>query len=685
MQPSKSFSSPSENPQLSSLKCRSIINRAFSPYVTVFASPDTDTLAHELGFESFCSLLRPFGDKISGRVSIRDSQGLSNTYEDFSIHYTHPPGQKKASTTPSSPKTHTRSSNQQQSPGNFRNNTFIATHNRVRSIDSIFPRNVNQSIALYNSDTLEQHISQSLLDLNSHTDVYTDFFQKLVTEIPVTPFESFSHPVAAVIAISSHNTTPIETLSELYKTSNESIPEYVNHDYLRYYILVHDEHTELNKSVALFEKMKRNFGFHCHMVRIRRPITEDTRTETIPLSDWITYEEYFEDMEKQPDRISLHEADVQSLRAMTRELVVQSIIPFMERCTANWNDQIASSRRGITGRLFSVSRKYFSSKGSIFSNNGSNSPQSPTLNLPFSSSTPTTPSNSTYNTTKLYYGYNSPEALIRKLADFAFMLRDYSFAYSTYELLKSDFHNSKAWSYLAASQEMSAISYLMSQEGQKLSIKSRLDIVESLLDSSIYSYISRCSMFSYALRCILLASELMCVTTSPSAASDGATKWFLKAVNEDLTGPLAKALLLERISNAYSVFDFIIYNSSNDSGGIKYGHDHKQPDSNEVVTARSRKSTRNRKAAFWMLLASRQWTALSEAGSAAGSVAHSSITDAGNSIEKTAQLYEGLDWATQPDRLLGILISVVEKKEEQLREKDFNSVVHDNKSLDSQQ
>lgn len=250
---------------------------------------------------------------------------------------------------------------------------------------------------------------------------------------------------------------------------------------------------------------------------------------------------------------------------MTRELVVQSVIPFMERCSATWNDQIASSRRGITGRLFSASRKYFSSKGSIFSGNNSNNnnnQQSSTFPFSLSSSSQSTvsTSNASYNSSKSCYGYNAPEALLRKLADFAFMLRDYSFAYSTYELLKSDFHNAKAWSYLAASQEMSAISYLMSQDGHNLTIKSRTDIIESLLDSATYSYISRCSMPSYALRCILIASELMCTTTSPSAASDGATRWLLKAANENLTGPLGKALLLERISNAYSVHDMIVYN-----------------------------------------------------------------------------------------------------------------------------
>jgi hypothetical protein len=39
---------------------------------------------------------------------------------------------------------------------------------------------------------------------------------------------------------------------------------------------------------------------------------------------------------------------------------------------------------------------------------------------------------------------------MRKLADFAFMLRDWKLAHSTYDLLRTDFNNDKAWKYHAA-------------------------------------------------------------------------------------------------------------------------------------------------------------------------------------------------------------------------------------------
>lgn len=39
---------------------------------------------------------------------------------------------------------------------------------------------------------------------------------------------------------------------------------------------------------------------------------------------------------------------------------------------------------------------------------------------------------------------------MRKLADFAFMLRDWKLAHSVYDLLRTDFNNDKAWKYYAA-------------------------------------------------------------------------------------------------------------------------------------------------------------------------------------------------------------------------------------------
>lgn len=54
--------------------------------------------------------------------------------------------------------------------------------------------------------------------------------------------------------------------------------------------------------------------------------------------------------------------DTQRLAALVRELVVQSLIPWMEARIREWNEVYSHNRRGITGRLFGAGRKLFGSR-----------------------------------------------------------------------------------------------------------------------------------------------------------------------------------------------------------------------------------------------------------------------------------------------------------------------------------
>ncbi len=103
---------------------------------------------------------------------------------------------------------------------------------------------------------------------------------------------------------------------------------------------------------------------------------------------------------------------------------------------------MASSRRGITGRLFSASRRYFST--------GIKSTTTTTVQP--SAQSPYASNIHTNNSAIQIYAHHTPEAQMRKLADYAFMLRDYKFALSVYDSVKKDFSADKAWKYYAGAQ-----------------------------------------------------------------------------------------------------------------------------------------------------------------------------------------------------------------------------------------
>lgn len=266
-----------------------------------------------------------------------------------------------------------------------------------------------------------------------------------------------------------------------------------------------------------------------------------------------------------PERYIL-ESDATAIKSLLREMVTQSIVPFMEGRVMTWNDQVASRRRGISGRFISLSKRWTGfgiAKGSPSGAGGSPAQ-----------------SGSNYDTLQGFYPPETPEATMRQLADYAFMLRDWKLAYNTYDLLRTDFANDKAWKYNAAANEMAAISSLLVP--QTTGSSSRSETVDHMLDTASYSYLTRCSMPSGVVRCLTIAIELL--QSRGSAAAVDAARWGGKLLELGVSTPLAQAFLTERIADCY------------------------RP--RTAAPGPLGTTSRTRQIAFWNLLSSETWTRL---------------------------------------------------------------------------
>jgi hypothetical protein len=378
-----------------------------------------------------------------------------------------------------------------------------------------------------------------------------------------------------VIAISSRNPHPIEALRNLYDESSRGekrLPLWVNNEYLRYYVLVHDEERDdITKSMTLFEQMKRHFGLHCHLLRLRSSecVATDDDSVQLPRCEWLAAPEEISEIqtrELQEDIEDsypcIYESDTTAIKTFIREMVTQSIIPSMERCVATWNDQVASRRRGISGRFISMSKKWAFGGSSRTSSNGAGGG-----------------SNSNYDALQGFYRPDAPEAVMRKLADYAFMLRDWKLAHSTYDLLRSDFNNDKAWKYHAAANEMAAVSQLMIP--QAISSKLRSETIDQMLETASYSYITRCGATYGALRSLTLGMELL--RLRGGSATDDAARWGTKLLEYKVVGVVGDALVKERVSACYA--------SKKGAGSELWG-------------------SRTRKSALWSILAADAWLTL---------------------------------------------------------------------------
>ena len=406
---------------------------------------------------------------------------------------------------------------------------------------------------------------------------YTLYIRRLLSGITASPHETFSHPVACVIAISSRNADPIGTLRSLYAESSKGdaqLPHWIDQEYLRYYVLVHDEEKdEISRSMQLYDQMKRHFGLHCHLLRLRGSQSAETDDDTIPVprSDWMPAAEELallnrvdggEDLEN-PIRY-IFESDATAIQTFTREMVTQSVIPTMERHAAVWNEQVASRRRGLGGRILNLSRRWGGFGGS-------------SRNSMMGGGTLT----SNYDQIQGFYRPESAEATMRKLADYAFMLRDWKLAYSTYDLLRGDYSADKAWKFHAATNEMAAVSLLMS--GQALSSRTRAETVDQLLEAAFYSYQTRCVATYGAVRTVLLGMELL--KARGGSSIDDAVRWGVRLLEGNLMGPGGEVLLKERLAAYY---------------GSKSG-----------LTLRFI-AGRRRKSALWSILAAEAWLGLSK-------------------------------------------------------------------------
>ncbi|KAL7419589.1 hypothetical protein Q5752_005501 [Cryptotrichosporon argae] len=316
----------------------------------------------------------------------------------------------------------------------------------------------------------------------------------LLSSRPLAAHETFSHPVGVLIAVSTSTPDPLGTLAKLVGQAvgagAQAQPWLDGVQVMRFFVVVHDV-GKMGKDLApandLLAGVKKAYGPHSTLLVINSRPRRDDASEPPPSPDVSThpaiplprppsaeesspsslsqiYASALSSLTLSPESASsamtasdapstpskpsrrklyasrLDADDVSHLAALVRELVVQSLVPWMEARVREWNEVYHANRRGITGRLFGAGRKLFGSR-----------PASPAPGQAVG-----------YNAAKGYYPVNAVEALSRRLADFAFMLRDYKYAASVYDSLRRDFAQDRAMRYALAATEMYGLSLLLS-------------------------------------------------------------------------------------------------------------------------------------------------------------------------------------------------------------------------------
>jgi trafficking protein particle complex subunit 8 len=203
---------------------QALIAQAFGPAVAVVTSRECDDMLKGKGCSGLLELLRPFGDQVQGRVNVRDSQAMSIPVDDFSVNFVDFHHYAENTTNGQAAQTEGRYAPKQNARTNIPGGDLEA-------IEQLLEKRI---------ESLPQ--SKEITDETYQDDEYSFFLRRILSAIPVSAHETFSHPVACVLAVSSRHPEPIDAFLGLYNTTNNApIPRFIDAGFLRYYVLVHDD------------------------------------------------------------------------------------------------------------------------------------------------------------------------------------------------------------------------------------------------------------------------------------------------------------------------------------------------------------------------------------------------------------------------------------------------------------
>lgn len=335
-------------------------------------------------------------------------------------------------------------------------------------------------------------------------DIIVDITKETVKPQASKLFESFGHPVACILAVSSSNASPISALTQLYQQSFADLPPHFSPDFLRCVWYIEDAEPNQGED---YDTVFSQFGPHCF--KTNDSTFNETATETAK----------------------------------------QSVYPYMEKLMHNW--QVANSGKSSNSSSFGF--------GKFLKKLVQSGPPRPDFNIffdvckemqPHVASIPAprkpglfansaTPSSSNTSPSSSYW----IDMQVRRLADIALMVKDYRLALSAYESLRKPFLNEQRWAERGAVCEMVAV----------LGALLKSNDISSDVDNALYTYTSRVPLPGHFLRCVLLVSGCLIQNSDQLLAAGLLSNALLEVDPVFGTGsePAEAAMLMEQIAHAF--------------------------------------------------------------------------------------------------------------------------------------
>ncbi|OLY81192.1 Transport protein particle subunit trs85-2 [Smittium mucronatum] len=477
---------------------------SFSPRILVISTPKTDEIAKRTGFDNFSDLLKPFGEDVQINSRIIDGEGSSFYLDSVSIKFVDDCGNKRET---------------------------IPTKNELSDwINSTF-----------DEGTLET--PKTVTQPPFPYPWYKVFANNWINSIGETSFQAFEHPIITLFVASLEEENPYSGFKELlthplYDKARKSL--YNGGEMIVYYLLVsHKDSPNQIKSnqeerKAVYSELAKRLGSNTAFLEILSSSTDISDKELISSQD---SQEMSINMFN--EEINILPESIVDIKRAVKQIISEGMISHMQRQILLLGEQTSSVRKGITGRLFSAGRKYFSSSNKL-----------------------STKSTDDYG--EVFYLRGSIEMKLRKLADYFFMLKGYRVALPVYTVASREFLSDKSWKCYAGSQEMIGICRLLQDK------KQAKDQFDQYLKNALESY--KKSVWQsdlYSFRSIILYSEICfdieCYQPAVSILllSERTTNSICAALFLENACQISTFLGLFRKANLYNHLAAIKYNAGN--------------------------------------------------------------------------------------------------------------------------
>ncbi|KAE8270957.1 hypothetical protein A4X09_0g1379 [Tilletia walkeri] len=464
------------------------IYRALCPRVVVLSSPDVAAISKDNGCEDFAQMLRPFEAQIQN-ITVRTSQLAARPCSTFPLRIDQLSSFEDGT-----------NSEINRHPEEVLDavTAHISTH--ARRWDADVPRIEVKERA----DVRPEHLQTPVEQLAPW---FADFRDLILGHRAVSEHETFGHPVAMLLAVSSMCADPMKAFAQLHEQSQQPTAytqrPYMHLDVLRYYLILHDvsrSGKDLERSKELLDNVRTTYGLNCCILAINsagegtpksegfstmwsRALQRDPRAPLLrpniatpeprspgtggglgvpeEPSRWSTPTPESQDDRQQagtapatsdsPTTQNMDEDNAQhTFGAALNDEDVRRLKAFMREFVAqslvpHMEKCVQVWNEQVAASRRGITSKLFGAGRRMFGA----ARTAPATQPPG------------FDAHRQIYPAAAIEALTRRLADFAFMTRDLKLAASLYEMVRKDFVSDKAWKYAAGASEMLGLCQLL--------------------------------------------------------------------------------------------------------------------------------------------------------------------------------------------------------------------------------